>query len=157
MRWAQLFFFGTIGLTALIGGIIWGLESYPIIRDYVSAQGTVVGQEEERNSQTSGFAYYPVVEFTTASNAKVRFRAGAGSDRTPEYEVGTTVDVLYDLRNPANARIGSFKQLLAGPVMATGIGLTLLLLSLLLFVKIGRFERDLNAMGSGNSKRSPSS
>ncbi len=153
MKWAQLIFFGTIGLAALIGGIIWGFESYPILRDNVSALGTVVELEKVRNSQTSDVALRPLVEFITASNAKVRFRVRMGTDNAAEYEVGTTVDVLYDPRNPANARIGSFKQVLTGPLMAAGIGLALLLLSILLFVKIGRFEKDLRSLGPGNSRR----
>ncbi len=156
MKWAQLFFFGTIGLAALIGGIIWGFEVYYILRDNVSALGTVVELETVRNGQTSDVTLRPVVEFITANNATVRFRVHPGPDNTAEYEVGTTVDVLYDPRNPANARIGSFKKVLTGPMMAAGIGLMLLLLSILLFVKIGRFENKLKSIGSGNSRRTSS-
>jgi hypothetical protein len=147
MKWAVLFIFGAIGLAALISGAIWGLESYPVFRDNVLTQGTVVNMNAEKGGNASDVIYFPVVEFTTADNVKVRFRGNEGSSGTPGYEAGTTVDVLYDPRNPANARMGSFKQLWLGPLTAGGIGLVLLLLSILLFVKIGRFEKHLKSMG----------
>jgi hypothetical protein len=147
MKWAVLLIFGTIGLAALIGGTKWGLESYPISRNYVSAQGTVVEYAMEKNDKKNTIMYYPVVEFLTASNAKVRFRSTEGSDGTPAYETGATVDVMYDLRSPSNARIGSIKELWTAPIMAGGVGMVLLLLSIVLFVKIGSFEKHLKSMG----------
>jgi uncharacterized protein DUF3592 len=149
MKWAVLLIFGTIGLAALAGGTLWGLESYPVIRNNVPARGTVVEVIAEKSDASSGIAYFPIVEFSTEDNVRVRFRSATGSVGAAEYEAGTTVDVLYDPRNPANARIGSFKQLWAGPLTTGAIGFILFLLSLLLFVKIGRFEKGLRAVGSG--------
>jgi hypothetical protein len=154
MRWAVLLFFGTIGLAALVAGTIWGLESYPVFRDTVPAQGTVVEEFADKAGKTSEVVYFPVVEFSIAGNDKVRFRSVTGSIGSPEYEAGTTVDVLYDPRNPADARIGSFKQLWSGPLTTGGLGLILFLLSLLLFVKIGRFEKGLKVLGSGKKEES---
>lgn len=149
MRWAQLFIFGIIGVAALIGGTTMGLEYYPILRDNTTTQGLVVELQREKSGATSDVLFFPVVEFSTGTNAKVRFRANAVSEGDPAYEVGTTVDVLYDPRSPANARTGSVTHLLLGPLTAWGIGLVIILLSLLLFVKIGRFEKGLKALGSG--------
>jgi hypothetical protein len=145
--------FGTIGLAGLVAGMRWGLESYPVFRDNVQAQGTVVELAKEKSGVASGFVQVPVVEFSTQNNAKLRFRAGTGSDGVPGYEVGTTVDVLYDPRDPANARIGSFGQLWSAPLTAGVIGLLLMLLSILLFIKIGRFEKGLKSMGPGRETR----
>ena len=153
MKWAMLLIFGTIGQAALVAGTRWGLESYPVFRDNAQTQGTVVELAVEKDGTASGFVQLPVVEFSTPNNAKVRFRAGAGSDGDPEYDVGTTIDVLYDPRDPANARIGSFGQLWSAPLMAGGFGLALVLLSILLFVKIGRFEKGIKAMGPGSGVR----
>jgi len=149
MKWAMLLIFGTLGLAVLFAGTKWGLESYPLIRDNVSTQGVVVEEFADKTGKTSEVVYFPVVEFLTSGSVKVRFRSVIGSTGSPEYEAGTTVDVLYDPRNPANARIGSFKQLWSGPLTTGGLGLIFFLLSLLLFVKIGRFEKGLKMVGSG--------
>lgn len=155
MKWATLLIFGTIGLAALVAGTIWGLEAYTAFRGNVQTQGAVVELAGEKGGTASGSVQFPVVEFSTPDNAKVRFRSVMGSPGSAEYEVGTTVDVLYDPRNPANARIGSFRQLWGGPLTIGGIGFILLSLSLLLFVKIGRFEKGLGSIGSGKKDRTP--
>lgn len=147
MKWAVLLLFGTIGLAALVSGTRWGLESYPLYRDSVPTQGTVVDQYQKKNDKTSEVLYFPVIEFTTSGMEKVCFRGSAGSFSSPGYELGTVVDVLYDPRNPANARMGSIKQLWMGPLTAAGIGLVLSLLSIVLFLKIGRFEKHLRSLG----------
>ena len=147
MKWAVLLIFGTIGLAALSVGTMWGLESYPLFRDSVSTQGTVVDQYEKKDDKTSDVVYFPVIEFSGTNAEKVRFQGSAGSTGAPGYEAGTPVDVLYDPRNPANAWIGSFKQLWMGPLTAGGIGFVLSLLSIVLFLKIGRFEKHLQSMG----------
>jgi uncharacterized protein DUF3592 len=149
VRWAVLLIFGTIGLAALVAGTIWGLDSYPIFRDNVPARGIVVEEFLDKAGKTSEVVYFPIVEFSTATSVTVRFRASTGAGGAPEYDVGQAVDVLFDPRNPANARVGSFKQLWMGPLTIGGIGLILFLLSLLLFVKIGRFEKSIEAVGSG--------
>jgi len=153
VKWAILLIFGMIGLAALVAGTLWGLESYPVFRDNAQTQGTVVELAVEKGGTASDFVHLPVVEFSTPDNAKVRFKAVAGSDGDPGYDVGTTVDVLYDPRNPANARLGSFGQLWSASLMAGGFGLALVLMSILLFVKIGRFEEGIKAMGPGKGAR----
>jgi hypothetical protein len=140
--------FGTIGLAALVAGSLWGLEAWPVFRDNIQTRGTVVELKAAKSGDASDVAHFPVVEFPTPDSRNVRFQVNAGSDGGPEYDVGTIVDVLYDPRHPANARIGSFGQLWAAPLTAGGIGLVLVLLSLHLFVKIGRFEKGLRKVGT---------
>jgi uncharacterized protein DUF3592 len=152
MRWAVLLIFGTIGLAALAGGTIWGLDVYPVFRDTIQVRGTVVEEVAEKSAPSSDVAYFPVVEFTAAGDGTVRFRASTGSEGAPGHEVGDAVDVLYDPRNPTNARIGSFGQLWSGPLTTGGLGLILFLLTLLLFIKIGRFEKGIKAVGSGKKE-----
>ncbi len=149
MKWLQLFIFGTIGVALLVIGTIQGRERYPIFRDTVPARGTIVELREERSSPSSVTVYVPVVEFSTRSNARMRFRSEPGSEGVPGYEVGAEVEVLYDPRDPLHARIGSVMQLWAGPLAAGCTGLTIILLSCVLFVKIGRFEKDLRSAGAG--------
>jgi uncharacterized protein DUF3592 len=153
VRWALLLIFGTIGLAGLAAGTRWGLEAWPVFRDNAQTQGTVVELATEMSGTASRFVRIPIVEFSLPDNVKARFKVNAGSDSAPEYEAGTTVDVLYDPRDPANARIGSFGQLWSAPLMTGGIGLVLVLLSVLLFVKIGRFEKGIKKVGPGRGAR----
>lgn len=148
MKWVQLLIFGTSGLALLLVGISWGLEAYPICRDNVFTSGTVVDLYADRSGNTSDAVVLPVIEFTIRNNTKVRFRADAGTINPAEFEKGSTINVLYDPNNPSNARIGSYTQLWRGPLIAGAMGLLITLLSLLLFIKIGRFERALGALGS---------
>jgi hypothetical protein len=149
MKWAQLLVFGTIGLALLSLGGIWGLGVYPIFRDTVSSQGTVVDLYVEGSGDSHDAVMLPVVEFVARNGVKVRFRAGGGSGSASEYEKGTRVDVLYDPNSPGTAYIGSYSQLWQRPLFAGGIGLVLIFLSVLLFKKIGSFERALTSFGSG--------
>src|SRR5512134_1265888 len=103
MKWAVLLIFGTIGLAALAGGTIWGLEVYPVFRDNVPARGTVVEAGVEKSAAASPAASFSLVEFAAADGVKVRFRARTDWEASPGHEAGDEVDVLYDPRNPADA------------------------------------------------------
>jgi hypothetical protein len=152
MRWLLLLFFGAIGTGLLYIAGMQGIERYPLWRDRVEARGTIMEIKEERSAGGSEIVYFPVVEFSANGNAKMRFRAEAGSANASSYEVGTEVDVLYDPRDPMHARIGSVSQLWTGPMATGGIGLAVMLLSALLFVRIGRFEKNLASLVSGNKE-----
>jgi len=147
MKWAVLLIFGSIGLAAVVGGTIWGFESYPFYHSRKSTQGTVVDQFMKKDEKTSEVTYFPVVEFSITIAEKKRFQGSIGSTGSPAYETGDVVDVLYDPLDPRNAMIGTFKQLWAGPLTTGGIGLVLSVLSIVLFMKIGRFEKHLRSMG----------
>ena len=151
MRWLQLFVFGSIGLALMVYGTIQAHERYPIFRDNIPTRGTLVELHEERNTTGPGTAYFPVIEFSTGNNERLRFQSAAGSEDAAGYEIGAEVDVLYDPRDPMHARTGSFAQLWEGPLAAGCIGLTIVLLSCLLFVKIARFEKSLEALRPGGS------
>ncbi len=141
MRWFLLLGFGLIGLAAVGFGVHW------TFRDFVqaeAAQGVVVWQEEERPDPGT-VTYYPVVEFRAAGGMLIRFRSALGSPETPRYEQGTQVNVLYDPRRPEKARIGNYGQVWTGPVPALLFGCAILVLSIRLFLKMGRFEKDLRS------------
>ncbi len=152
MKWAVLLLFGTVGLAALIGGTMWGLESYPIFHANDSIQGTVVDQYQKKNEKTTEVVYFPLIEISSTGGEKVRFQSSIGSAGAPAYDNGTIVSVLYDPHNPAKVMIGSFKQLWIGPLTIGGVGLVITLLSIVLFMKIRRFEKHLQSMGLQKKK-----
>jgi hypothetical protein len=152
MKWAQLLIFGTIGLGLLSFGISGGLEAYPVFRNNVSTQGTVVDIVADQSGNKPDAGVIPVIEFVARNNTKVLFRAGAVSNDAPGFEKGSIINVLYDLNNPAKAQVGSYTQLWQRPLISENIELMLVFLSLLLFKKIGRFERALRDLGSDKTK-----
>ena len=142
MKWILALLFGVGGLAVLIAGIAVGLERYKLYRTGVHAQGKVVEQIRTETKvdpfsadNPKGFhtqqtnrtviTYHPVVEFQTASGAKVRFQDNAGSQNSLEMATGTAVDVIYDSSNPANARIGTLSQMALQPLFMILAGIVL--------------------------------
>lgn len=81
------------------------------------APGIVVAFE--RRSSKGGHSDYPVIEFATASGEIRRFTSsGAG-----RFAKGETVEVLYDARDPADARVNVFIELWLGSLALGGFGL----------------------------------
>jgi hypothetical protein len=58
------------------------------------AQGRVVRLNSEHSSGSSGYTYYPVVRFRTASNSTVEFKDSIGTN-PPSHRTGDQVTVLY--------------------------------------------------------------
>ena len=92
---------GTVGiLFLLIGGVwVWGNLRYLYHQEFVriaqSAQGHVISVV--RNGGEDGPLYDLVVEFITGAGATRQFTVG-GSYQS--YQIGDSVDVLYDPTSP---------------------------------------------------------
>jgi hypothetical protein len=81
----------------------------------VPARATLAGTEMKRDERkaNSVFQYYPVLEFTDAQGRAHRFtgevslkeRDGGATERSG-WDVGDTVQIRYDPRNPDDARMG---------------------------------------------------
>src|SRR5690348_3826913 len=86
----------------LIAGILAWVRARGFARSAVRARGTVTalvyGSSEGQGS------YWPRVRFQGADGKDVEFEA-AGSGRLRAYEVGQSVDVMYDPQNHGSARI----------------------------------------------------
>ena len=146
MKWIMLLGFGTISLVFLYLGTVGGLEAYGIYRAKLSTSGTVIDWYVDHSQNKPEPVLIPVVEFITKDNAKVRFRA---RDESEDYAKGATVNVLYDRNKPENASIGSYNQLWRGPLFTGGIGILLSVLSIVLFTKMGSFEKALRLPAAG--------
>jgi hypothetical protein len=48
--------------------------------------------------------FYPIIEFETNDGRSLNYRAEERCENRPMYPVGTEVTVLYDRKNPKNAR-----------------------------------------------------
>lgn len=111
--------FLVIGVCALVGGIVWGVNTKKFVDGAERASGTVI-ELERRQSGDDGPSYYPVVRFTDAAGNDVTFTSSTGSN-PPSKREGDKVDVLYDPRNPREAELDSFFSLWFGPLMVGGL------------------------------------
>lgn len=154
MKWVALLAFGSLGLAALTGGLIWLGKRYQIIRYGIETGGVVVGQEIERYERNQGrmggtdnaVSYYPVVEFTTADGELIRFQGSSGGVDTPLIETGTQVRVVYLRSDPASAVIGDFTQSWLGPVAVSVAGVIFLAMGVGSFFLIGGVDRTMDAL-----------
>lgn len=134
MKWLLLFLFSGVGVVLFSYGAVLLFERYDLLNTGEYAEGMVVDnyhsrstyRDERTNENIVETYYFAVVEFQTDSGETVRFRGATGS-RTPEYENGTVVQVLYDTAQPSEAQIVTFSEFWLWPLVATGLGLFFLL------------------------------
>jgi len=123
VKWRAVpIFCASISLAVIIAGCAWGYQRYAQYREGVTTQGRVVeirAYWSEDSEGRRGVNHYPVVEFRSSVEKQHRFTGDAGLD---EYEVGESVNVLYDPRNPGDARIATFAQFWLGPLAVVLFG-----------------------------------
>jgi hypothetical protein len=91
--------------------------------------------------------YNPSVRFETVTGATVEFEDSSYTTR-PDYKVGDQVEVLYDARDPSNAKLKStFSSLLILPVVFSIVSVVLLGISVLLLVLDRRAGRNPSIKG----------
>ena len=116
--------FFVIGIGILIGAIVSIVKKRSQIANSLSADAWVTAFATGMGR--SGYLYYPVVEFKTASGQTASFQSSVGSSPAG-YSVGQQVKVLYDPRNPQEAEIDdlSSQWLVPGCMLAMGLGFTI--------------------------------
>jgi hypothetical protein len=93
------------------------------VETYVRVSGTVVDNSyspSDSSDSTSG-AYYPVVEFKPKDGRPVRFTDQIGS-LPPDYEIGDTVEVIYNPQDRNEARVVSWTRLWLVPTIFITVG-----------------------------------
>lgn len=126
MKWLALALFGTVGLSCFVGGLMWGMKRYKLMKEGVRTTGSVVDLEESRSTSkengrtVESLSYYPVVEFSV-SGKTYRFRGSTGSS-APSYQVGAQVAVVYAPADPHDAQVADFEQFWLGPVLISIFG-----------------------------------
>lgn len=115
------------GLASLLATVFVTRDSFVIARDWVRAEGTIVGGEHDPAASLRGDAmlYRPVVEFRDAAGATHRNASMLGADQSPERLLGRTVRLYYSPTDPANAVIASFGEQWLTPVLGFVAGLFL--------------------------------
>ena len=112
--------FPIVGVLLLVGALLLWNHSRQFVASAHTAQGTVVELIESRDSD--GSTYKPVVRFTAVDGREVTYTESF-SGNPPPYEVGETVEVLFNTDKPHKARIKGFMSLWLGSTILGGMGL----------------------------------
>jgi hypothetical protein len=107
---ANLFFAGFCLWGVYAGYISWQLQS-----NGETTTGTVVDLKESSHPETGCCTYSPVIEFTV--NGSPYIFSGDNASNPPAYEVGETVEVLYDPADPDNAQINKWAERWLMPII----------------------------------------
>ena len=122
-----LFFF-IVGAGVLIYGYHWFSERISSLNSYILTEGTVTEIKEQRDSESDGFIYAPIITFNDNSGKEYKYYSDNFS-YPPSYHKGEKVEIYYDSANPNEAFINSF-------IEKWVIGMVLLILGVV-FVPIG--------------------
>ena len=92
-----------VGVALLIGGGFWLQSTRDFMAKALSADGTVLRNEESDSSDDSP-SYHAVIDFTDQSGRTITYTDSVGSS-PPMYSTGDKVTVLYDPLDSASAMI----------------------------------------------------
>ena len=130
--------FALAGAAALTGGLWLAHDQWRFSRSAIQTWGTVVGQVElESDDDEPVFA--PLVEWRDEAGIQRRFRGQLGQN-DPAYELGETVAMAYDPRNPDDARLTAFWPSWMRAIIATVLGAAFLPVGIW-FLDVYRRER----------------
>ncbi len=128
----------------LAGGGWLGYQQYQFTQRAQRSQGRVVEIEQvisksvDRNKRDS-VSLYPVYEFSTPQGGIITLRASTGGNESP-YQIGDSVEVLYDPIDPKNASIATFSQLWLGTMISSGLGILFIIISTIVFFLMRKAE-----------------
>lgn len=115
------FIFLGLGVAMLVGaGAAW-VNTRSFIGRAVTVTGTVVELREVRDKDDDSSTYKPIVRFVAGNGSDITFESSFSS-RPPAYDVGESVEVLYDPRDPGEARINGFGSLWFGSLILGILG-----------------------------------
>jgi len=112
--------FGGVGTLLVALALFFFIRTRIFINNSQQTQGTITQMVYSHDSESSG--YTPVFRFRTFQGQEVEV---SGNLRTnpPQFQVGQTIDVLYDPENPQKARIKKWMNLYFVPALLGFLGL----------------------------------
>jgi hypothetical protein len=111
----------------LVGGLLFAIGLFLFIRTRIfinkaqEVKGTVIQMVYSHSSEGGG-GYSPVYQFRTITGQTIVVTDSLSSN-PPMFQVGQTIDVLYDPENPQKARIKKFMSLYFTSILLCGMGL----------------------------------
>lgn len=139
------YFFLIIGIAAMGGGGYFYFKTNKFLDSAATTKGDVIDIVKEtkyRNSTNSSRRkhrssssrrktyYYPVVSFKTENGETIEFKSNSGSNPA-KYEVGDKIEVMYNQKNPKDAKVNSFFSVWGITVILGGAGFLFFAIGLL--------------------------
>jgi hypothetical protein len=124
-------FFGLAGIALLALAAGATIRTIDFLRHSEVALGTVGRLDRVVRKSTRGtphISYAPVFSFLTTDGRTITVTSGSSSS-PPEFRAGEEVPVLYDRRDPENARINTFWQVWGMEITTGGMGAAICLLT----------------------------
>lgn len=123
--------FAATGIALLIGAFFAYENATNFLRDAVSTQGTIVGHEISKNSDT--VSYHPVVRFSGSDGQMFEFTSNTGGSAS-SYPLGADIDVLYIPLQEEDAKVHSFFALWGGVMVMSILGAAFLFIGGVIFL-----------------------
>jgi hypothetical protein len=127
------------GVGLLLSGLAIGIYTGIFLHRSVTANGRIVNLRELHDQQDGSLYYAPVFTFA-ASNGQIYTVSSDTGSNPPGFELGQPVKIMYEERQPSQAKIASFMQLWFNPLMFGFVGATSSVIGYLLY----RYERQRN-------------
>jgi len=116
-----LIFVLIVGLALSVLAAYFWFDTRKFLDGAAHSEGVVVAVREGVPTQLWTF-----VAFKTANGRQVEFRSKRPDSVSPRFPIGTRVDVLYDPRDPANARINSLIDIWGLTIAFSALGVVFL-------------------------------
>jgi hypothetical protein len=117
--------FGLVGGLLVVVGLFFFIRTRNFLGKAHEAKGTVIEMAYRQNSSAdsnSGGGYVPVYQFETEDKQRIVKQDGLATN-PPRYQVGQTIDILYDPENPEKAHVNRWMNLYFVPALLGGLGL----------------------------------
>ena len=121
----------------LIIGITWLSTVFNFLNKAIKTNATIIDHVERGRDSTT---LAPVFLFETKNGTSIKIDSNIGSS-IREFTVGDTIEIYYDPNHPYDAKINSFVQLWAFPIIICLFGISFVIVVPLIYKKF-RAEWD---------------
>jgi hypothetical protein len=113
--------FLTVGTCIFAFGLFIGTKNYEFVNSAQKTSATVIRLDVVHDSTSREDLYRPVFAFSLDGRT-IEFPSQSSS-RPAGFQEGETVDILYNPKNPKDAKVNSFDALWLGVIVALFLGL----------------------------------
>ena len=116
--------FALLGIGMLAGGIYLYDRTKDFLDQAVTAPGIVIELKQEKSSDSNNnttYDYRPVVQFDTKDGQRIVFTSDTATN-PPSYHTEDEVEVIYNPKEPLDAKINTFFSLWLGVILLLGLG-----------------------------------
>lgn len=110
-----------VGLLVLGIGLRAAVRQMIFVHSAISTTGKIIDMQQTRPGRSTGHRYKPEFRFT-AGNGQMYFVVSSTAGSYSDFRTGQSVEVFYLSEHPETARINTFGQLWAFPVIFCALG-----------------------------------